>query len=151
MNSYSFNSPVGYLTIEESGGKIRRIRLGKCDNPSPTDLIYETKRQLEEYFLGERRIFDLPLAPDGTEFQKSVWAELMKIPYGETRSYSDIAAALNRPSSCRAVGSANGANPIIIVIPCHRVITKGGALGGYSGGLDIKRKLLEAEGVWIQE
>lgn len=103
--------------------------------------------QLNQYFQGSRTNFDLPLNPSGTDFQKKVWKALYEIPYGQTRSYKDIAIALNQPNACRAVGSANGKNPICVIIPCHRVITSGGKLGGYSGGLDKKTKLLEIENI----
>ena len=103
-------------------------------------------RQLEEYFAGRRRQFDLPLDLHGTEFQKRCWQELLKIPYGETRSYADVARAIGNPSAVRAVGLANGQNPIAIIVPCHRVIGSDGSLTGYGGGLETKRKLLELEG-----
>ena len=102
-------------------------------------------RQLEEYFAGKRKTFDLPLAPRGTAFQLSVWNALQQIAYGQTRSYADIARVIGRPSAVRAVGAANGANPIPIIIPCHRVIGSSGALTGFGGGLDVKRRLLDFE------
>ncbi len=105
----------------------------------------ELARQLDEFFAGERREFDLQLAPKGTEFQKRVWAELLKIPFGETVSYSEVARRIGRPTACRAVGGANGANPIALIVPCHRVIGSNGTLTGYGGGLDIKDKLLAWE------
>jgi methylated-DNA-[protein]-cysteine S-methyltransferase len=101
--------------------------------------------QLAEYFAGARRDFSVPLAPRGTGFQRLVWAELVKIPFGETRSYGELARALDRPSASRAVGAANGRNPLSILVPCHRVIAGSGALTGYAGGLDAKRWLLEHE------
>lgn len=103
-------------------------------------------RQLEEYFEGQRRAFDIPLDLRGTEFQRTVWQALQEIPYGTTKSYSDIAKAINRPKAVRAVGGAIGANPVPIVVPCHRVIGKDGSLTGFAGGLDIKRQLLKIEG-----
>jgi methylated-DNA-[protein]-cysteine S-methyltransferase len=106
----------------------------------------EVRRQLEEYFAGERETFDLTLAPQGTAFEKSVWSELSRIPYGETRSYAEIARAIGRPGAARAVGRANGANPIPIVVPCHRVIGANGSLTGFGGGLPVKSLLLEIEG-----
>lgn len=112
-----------------------------------TPLLHEAKRQLEEYFAGQRASFSLPLNPQGTEFQKKVWQQLEAIPYGETRSYGQIAAAVGNPKACRAVGGANHNNPIAIVIPCHRVIGANGKLTGYGGGLDIKEKLLKLEGI----
>ena len=104
------------------------------------------RRQLEEYFAGERQEFDLELAPEGTPFERSVWEELKKIPFGETRSYGEVAQAIGRPGSARAVGRANGANPIPIVVPCHRVIGANGSLTGFGGGLEAKERLLELEG-----
>ncbi|HSG40106.1 MAG TPA: methylated-DNA--[protein]-cysteine S-methyltransferase [Thermoanaerobaculia bacterium] len=104
------------------------------------------RRQLEEYFAGERQEFDLQLAPQGTPFELSVWEELKRIPFGETRSYGEIAQAIGRPGSARAVGRANGANPLPIVVPCHRVIGADGSLTGFGGGLDAKERLLEIEG-----
>ena len=106
----------------------------------------EAVRQLRAYFAGQLRWFDLPLDMQGTPFQLRVWRELERIPYGETRSYSQIAAAIGAPRAVRAVGAANGANPIPIVVPCHRVIGASGKLVGYGGGLPLKRRLLELEG-----
>src|SRR5699024_8750818 len=106
------------------------------------DYINECKKQLLEYFNGERKVFDLKLNPKGTEFQKKIWNELIKIPYGETKSYSEIAKNIGNPKACRAVGNANNKNPIGICIPCHRVIGKNGSLTGYAGGIDKKEYLL---------
>lgn len=111
----------------------------------PNSITNEAVRQLQEYFEGKRKEFQLPLDMGGTPFQKAVWAELMKIPYGESRTYGEIAKKLRNPKAGRAVGSANGKNPISIVVPCHRVIASHGGLGGYSGGLDKKRYLLALE------
>lgn len=108
-------------------------------------ILNQVELQLNEYLDGKRNEFDIPLDIQGTEFQKQVWKQLMKIPYGETRSYKDIANAVNDSNASRAVGTANGQNPLCIVIPCHRVISSDGSLGGYSGGLNIKKKLLELE------
>ncbi len=108
-------------------------------------LLHEAREQLAAYFAGRLRRFDLPLAPQGTPFQLRVWRALQDIPYGRTCSYAELAAAVGSPRACRAVGQANGRNPLMIVIPCHRVIAAGGGLGGYSGGLDIKRFLLRLE------
>jgi methylated-DNA-[protein]-cysteine S-methyltransferase len=106
----------------------------------------EVRTQLAEYSAGERRSFAFPLAPRGTEFERRVWQALTEIPYGETRSYAEIARAIGRPAACRAVGRANGRNPIALVIPCHRVIGSDGSLTGYGGGLELKRFLLDLEG-----
>ena len=111
----------------------------------PSPLQREVDKQMKEYFEGERKEFDLPLRPEGTDFQKKVWNALLEIPFGETRSYQDIANAVGSPKACRAVGMANHHNPIIIVIPCHRVIGKHGKLVGYGGGLSMKEKLLLLE------
>lgn len=104
------------------------------------------RRQLADYFAGRRRTFDLPLALEGTPFQRRVWAALREIPYGETRTYGELAARLGDPKLARAAGAANGANPVSILVPCHRVIGAGGALTGYAGGLDLKAALLRLEG-----
>jgi methylated-DNA-[protein]-cysteine S-methyltransferase len=111
-----------------------------------TPPLPEVRRQLGEYFAGRRRDFDLPLAPRGTDFERRVWEALLAIPFGETRTYAEIARAIGHPDACRAVGRANGRNPIPIVIPCHRVIGSDGSLTGFGGGLDLKRLLLEHEG-----
>jgi O-6-methylguanine DNA methyltransferase len=114
--------------------------------PGTHPIAREAERQLRAYFAGELRRFELPLDLQGTPFQLRVWHELERIPYGETRSYSQIAEALGAPRAVRAVGAANGANPIPIVVPCHRVIGAGGKLVGYGGGLPLKKRLLELEG-----
>jgi methylated-DNA-[protein]-cysteine S-methyltransferase len=116
----------------------------KRDDSAP--LVAAVSRQLAEYLAGERRKFDLPLDPQGTPFQKRVWSALRRIPYGETRSYGDIARVSGSPKGARAVGMANHDNPIAIVVPCHRVIAADGSLGGYACGLDFKRRLLDLEG-----
>ena len=108
--------------------------------------LAEAVRQLRAYFAGELRIFTLPLDPAGTDFQRRVWRELEKIPFGEVRSYSQVAEAIGAPRAVRAVGAANGANPLPIVVPCHRVIGASGRLVGYGGGLPLKKRLLELEG-----
>jgi len=112
---------------------------------SETPLIREAAKQLEEYFVGKRKIFDIPLGPEGTPFQRAVWEALLEIPYGETRSYGDIAARIGNPKAARAVGMANNRNPIAVFVPCHRVIGASGKLVGYAGGVDVKKKLLELE------
>ena len=108
-------------------------------------VLREAARQLGEYFRGERRDFQLPLDLKGTRFQLEVWRALLQVPYAETRSYADLAREIGSPNAARAVGSANGANPVAIVVPCHRVIASGGGLGGYSAGLEVKRRLLALE------
>jgi len=109
------------------------------------------RRQLEEYFAGKRRTFDLKLDLRGTDFRKRCWQELLSIPYGETRSYAEIARSVDNPKASRAVGQANHHNPIAIIIPCHRVLATGGTLGGYGGGLDVKAFLLKLEGARFRE
>lgn len=148
---FSYNTEIGNITIREDGQSITNIYFGKIDDlegilVEESALIKKAHTQLEEYFRGERKVFELPLAPKGTEFQKKVWTALTEIPYGETRSYKDIAIAVNSEKAYRAVGMANNKNPLPIVIPCHRVIGSNKKLVGYAGGLDIKTKLLEIEG-----
>ena len=126
------------------GGRSRRHG---AQDASP--LLDAAEAQLREYFAGARRTFDLPLAPHGTAFQQRVWAALRAIPYGETCTYGELAAAIGSPNASRAVGMANHRNPIPIIIPCHRVIGANGTLTGYAGGLEIKRKLLALEGITI--
>jgi O-6-methylguanine DNA methyltransferase len=108
-------------------------------------VIRETCRQLEEYFAGDRQAFTLPLSPQGTDFQQRVWKQLQEIPYGKTISYAQLAQAVGNPKACRAVGSANGKNPLSIIIPCHRVIASDGGLGGYASGPEAKKQLLNLE------
>ena len=144
-------SPVGPLTLVEENEALTGLHFGALPpagaETNPYPLLREAVRQLEEYFEGQRKEFDLPLAARGTPFQLRVWAALRQIPYGETRTYADIAAAVGCPRGFRAVGMANNKNPIAIITPCHRVIGKGGALVGFGGGLEIKQKLLELEEV----
>lgn len=109
------------------------------------EILDETEKQISEYLVGKRTEFDLPLDVQGTEFQKRVWLELSKIPYGKTFSYSDIAKKIKNDKAVRAVGTANGRNPISLIVPCHRVIAADGTLGGYAGGIDVKEKLLRLE------
>ncbi|WP_263416316.1 methylated-DNA--[protein]-cysteine S-methyltransferase [Terriglobus albidus] len=154
--AYKFvTSPVGALKLVASDKGLaailwendspRRVPLsGLVENDSHPVLL-KAERQLDEYFAGSRRAFDLPLDMRGTTFQKDVWEALLAIPYGETRSYGQLAKQLGRPSASRAVGAANGRNPISIVVPCHRVIGSSGKLTGFAGGLDVKARLLEME------
>ncbi len=124
------------------GRKQRGIEPGWCESKSAFRSVTE---QLDEYFQGDRINFSLPLSPDGTEFQQQVWQALLEIPYGHTTSYGDIAKMINRPTAARAVGTANGANPIPIIIPCHRVIGSTGKLTGFGGGISTKKWLLAHE------
>lgn len=143
-------SPFGPLVIAETDGAVTALhvaaRYSMAHVPEgETPLLLEAKKQLSEYFRHERKAFHLPLKPSGTPFQKRVWEALLTIPYGETWSYRQVAAAVGNPKACRAVGNANSKNPIMIIIPCHRVIAADGSLGGYTGGLSIKTALLELE------
>lgn len=151
MNHYVYTMPQGRMTIVDGGGAVVRIGFGVLDVEgsalSPTALTNEAATQLMEYFAGKRRTFSLPLSPKGTPFQKEVWQALSSIPYGQTRSYADIAAQVGRPKAYRAVGMANNRNPIPIVIPCHRVVGSSGDMVGYAYGTKIKRYLLELEGI----
>lgn len=146
MTRLTMDSPVGRLTISEESNAITEICYGgKKYDEAPTPLLLEAKNQLEEYFAGRRKYFDLPLNPQGTDFQKKVWHAISEIPYGKTCSYKDIAQRIESPKAFRAVGGANNKNPLPIVIPCHRVIGTGGALVGYGGGLSVKVYLLNLE------
>ncbi len=150
------SSPVGELVLLASdqglsglyfGHRIDRARLPTGGATQP--ILKAAAAQLGEYFAGKRERFELALDPAGTEFQRAVWQQLRRIPYGETASYRDIAERLGNPGAVRAVGMANGANPISIIVPCHRVIGADGSLTGFGGGLDIKRQLLEHEGALL--
>jgi methylated-DNA-[protein]-cysteine S-methyltransferase len=150
---WKMQSTVGPLYLVASEKGIRGILWRKPSAPILTELdgsaigllLKHTVKQLGEYFAGQRQEFDLPLDIEGSDFQKSVWQQLQKIPYGQTVSYRDIARRIQNEKAVRAVGSANGRNPISIVVPCHRVIASDGTLGGYAGGLPVKTKLLEIE------
>ncbi len=152
-NSYSFQSPIGFLTICEQDNQLTRLYLDNQDRgilqsrnfEYHSDFLHEVYHQLNEYFAGKRKIFDLPVDSKGTAFQKAVWRELQKIPYGETRSYEDIAVAIGNKKAVRAIGQGNGRNPIMIVVPCHRVIRKNGDISGFACGVEAKRYLLNLE------
>ena len=146
MATIQISSPDGTLTVREDRGRIVRLTWGRADVVERTELLAEAARQLRAYFDGELRAFDLPLAPSGSAFQQGVYRAMAAIPYGETRSYGDIARDLG--SVARAVGQACGSNPIPILIPCHRVLGAGGTIGGFSGGrgTPTKRSLLAHEG-----
>lgn len=145
-----YESKIGPLTIICDDEALLSIDFGRTEpehaTKKRTELMNRICVQVEEYLSGERRVFDLPLKPEGTEFQRKVWNALLTIPYGETKSYKDIAVQIENPKGCRAVGMANNRNPIPIIIPCHRVIGANGSMVGYGGGLDINVKLLELEG-----
>ena len=145
---FFYDTPVGKLCIGEVNGKITRVTWSKIPQEyvlGETELIIECKNQLEEYFAGKRKNFDIPLAPKGTEFQQKVWKALTEIPYGETRTYGEIAAVIGNPKAARAVGMANNKNPIGIIVPCHRVVGANGKLVGYAGGMEKQEFLLELE------
>lgn len=167
LRSVVFDSPIGPLFLAASGRGLvalefdARLPGQQSIRPNPPHLREEKKAfafedsaplmrpyldELEEYFAGDRREFGFPLDLRGTEFQLACWRALLAIPYGETRTYADIARAVGKPHAFRAVGMANNRNPIAVVVPCHRVIASDGTLCGYGGGLDVKRKLLELEG-----
>ena len=151
-----YEFPPGMLGIAEADGFVTGVFFaenGKIPaglsapgyEKKESPLIKKTAFRLERYFAGKLKLFDLPLKPAGTDFQKSVWNALLEIPYGETRTYSEIAAQAGNPKACRAAGMANNKNPIVIIIPCHRVIGKDDSLTGYGGGLKIKQYLLDLE------
>ena len=150
-----YDFEIGKLAICEENGKIVLVNVVKTKEDieeiaknsiqKETSLIKNTKQQLDEYFAGKRKKFDIPIKLDGTDFQIKVWKELLKIPYGETCSYLDIAKCIGNPKASRAVGMANNKNKIIIIVPCHRVIGSNKKLVGYACGLDVKEKLLELE------
>lgn len=147
-----YDSPLGRLLLTEEQDVLTRLAFGAIENVPDTEicrkdtkLLQAAKLQLMEYFAGSRKTFDLPLAPAGTPFQKKVWEALCTIPYGETRSYQNIAVQIGMPKGCRAVGMANNRNPIAIIVPCHRVIGKNGSMVGYGGGLWVKEWLLNHE------
>jgi len=146
---YLYESPFGIIKIGSDGSAITYVKLLNDNNrigeKTSDNLTDKTAKQLDEYFSGKRLSFNLPLNPQGTDFQRSVWNALCVVPYGETKSYKQIAEIIMKPKACRAVGAANNKNPIWIIIPCHRVIGSNGALIGYGGGLEMKKYLLDLE------
>ena len=147
MSTRTIETPIGALTLTASADAVTAVRFGAEGAQDASPLLDAAEAQLREYFAGARRTFDLPLAPHGTAFQQRVWAALRAIPYGETRTYGELAAAIGSPNASRAVGIANHRNPLPILIPCHRVIGADGSLAGYAGGLETKRRLLALEGI----
>ena len=151
--SMQLETPIGPLTISATKKAVTAIRFGTqvpegstpCTGAEATPLLRKAAEEIGDYFAGSRRKFTLPLAPEGTPFQQKVWEALRTIPYGETRTYKQIAIQIGHNQSFRAVGMASNRNPIAIVVPCHRVIGYDGKLTGYAGGLDIKEQLLELE------
>jgi len=152
INYQYFKSPIGQLRLVSNGSSLTAIEFehrqqGKPEGePFADQVLEQCARQLDQYFSGQRRVFDLPLAAVGTDFQREVWGALRDIPYGTSCSYADIARVIGRPKAVRAVGTANGRNPLPVVVPCHRVVGKDGSLTGFAGGLELKRQLLELEG-----
>jgi len=146
---FTYNTEHGKITIVSDGEAITQIKhegklMPECEKEE-TALIKQAAEELKEYFSGKRRYFDVPIKLNGTDFHRSVWEALIKIPYGETRTYKQVAESIGRPKASRAVGQANNRNPIWIIIPCHRVIGASGKLTGYDGGVEMKEKLLELE------
>ena len=147
----TLSTPIGELLLVSDGAALVALRFDDARRGEPTPggaeapLIGRASGQLREYFAGERSSFDLPLRPAGTPFEQRVWDELRRIPYGETTSYGEIAARIGEPAAARAVGRANGRNPIPVIVPCHRVIGADGSLTGFGGGLACKRALLDLE------
>lgn len=151
---YLWNSPIGTLKLSAEDEHLTGVSFLQKDmnqisviqnSVSHSDLLYEAYTQLQEYFAGKRTQFELPIHNEGTAFQRRVWQELRRIPYGETRSYQDLATAIGNPKACRAVGQANNKNPLLIINPCHRVIHKNGDITGFACGTDMKQFLLDLE------
>lgn len=138
-------SPLGPISLRATETHLLSLQFGSLGEQEETPLLREAEAQINAYFSGKLQRFSLPLLPKGTEFQERVWAALLEIPYGETISYRELAQRVSSPRAFRAVGNANGKNPLPILIPCHRVIASDGSLGGYSGGLSIKKELLKRE------
>lgn len=160
MNTAYLDSPIGMLEMAEEDGSLRRICLlagRERAEENETPVLYEAKRQLGEYFVGKRKEFDLPLCPEGSAFDKAVWRALREIPFGELQTYGGLAKALGKPTASRAVGGGCGRNPLLIVVPCHRVVASDGKLTGFAAGMAAKRTLIALEGgkiagdkVWLQ-
>ena len=148
MPKLSFHSYLGDLTVSEDSGALVAVDWGWGSEQDPSPLVKEARQQIGDYLDGKLKDFDLPIKPAGTDFQKRVYAAMQKIPFGAVATYGDLAKRLGSPGSARAVGMACGANPLPIVIPCHRVVAAAGSIGGYSGdgGLATKRSLLALEG-----
>ena len=145
---FTYPPSLGPMTVASDGTAVTHVLFGTHvleGRAAPTELTNRTANELQEYLAGKRTAFDIPLAPAGTEFQRAVWKALQNIPYGQTRSYADIAAVVGNPKATRAVGSANNRNPIAVLIPCHRVVGSNGKLTGYAGGLALKQRLLDLE------
>jgi methylated-DNA-[protein]-cysteine S-methyltransferase len=147
---FFYDTKIGKIGIAEENGSITNLYFSETVADAKaileeTVILKKTNQQLQEYFAGKRKVFELPLAPKGTEFQQKVWQALKEIPFGETRSYGEIAKRIGQPKASRAVGGANNKNPLPIFVPCHRVIGANGKLVGYAGGLEVKKTLLNVE------
>ena len=157
INSYTFKAPIGFIKICEENDKLTSLSLQRekpeavpsSNSAKHSELLYEAYRQINEYFAGKRKKFELPICCMGTTFQKQVWEELQRIPYGETRSYEDIAIGIGNPKAVRAVGQANNKNRLLIIVPCHRVIHKNGDISGFACGTEVKKYLLDLEKKYI--
>lgn len=151
MISCVYDSPVGELTLVSNGEALVELNFENGRYPKPAQpvgddkILKQARRELDAYFAGKLKSFTVPVSPEGTEFQRKAWAALQKIPYGATRSYAQQAVAVGNPNAVRAVGSANGRNPVAIIIPCHRVIGSNGSLTGFGGGMECKKQLLDLE------
>lgn len=145
-----YHSPVGILKITSNSEAITEISISDSGRSDGDSITAKAVNQLKEYFEGKRTEFDLPLNPEGTDFQKKIWDVLLSIPYGKTLAYNEVAKLSGNPKACRAVGNAVGRNPILIVIPCHRVKAKNG-LGGFSAGIDVKKYLVKKENIIIKK
>lgn len=147
MKTAMYHSPFGNMELSYEEGAVTALKMAgkEAEGKAPEGLALKVFRELDEYFQGRRKTFDFPCHTQGTAFQEKVWAALREIPYGETRSYRDIAEAIGHPKAYRAVGMASNANPLFIIIPCHRVIGADGSLTGYGGGLPMKKALLMLE------
>jgi len=149
LNRLEFRSPIGVIEIMENDGAVAELsfrdRPAGAAESAPSPLLKACRTQLEEYFAGTRTVFDVPLVLEGTIFQNEVWTALRNVPYGRTCSYGELARRIGRPAAVRAVGAANGANPVSIIIPCHRIIGGNGSLTGYGGGLWRKKWLISHE------
>ncbi len=154
INYMDYETEIGIVRLAEHNGKICHLDMADDDfagNKTETPILRQALRELEEYLKGGRKEFDIPLEMNGTEFQKQVWEELRRVPYGTTATYGEIASRIGRARACRAVGGAAGSNRILIFIPCHRIIGSDGSLTGFGGGLPLKKTLLELEGVSCED
>lgn len=147
MHIYTYQTKIGPITIHESNNKITKILINEKNsvNTEESNLTKQTIKEINEYLDHKRTDFTIPLDPQGTDHQIKVWNELKKIPYSETRTYKELATSLGNPNASRAIGSACGKNPIMIIVPCHRVIGTNGKLTGYAGGIGVKEKLIDLE------